>query len=71
LLQNKTLDRKKGSGRIAKIATPTVRKAIKRMFNHKSGRSQKKSANLFNIRSKKDWTLSVEIVMMPYNLIFL
>ncbi len=39
LLQNKTLDRKKGSGRIAKKATPTVNKAIKRMFNHKSGRS--------------------------------
>jgi len=49
LLQNKTLDRKKGSGRIAKKVTPTVKKAIKRMFNHKSGRSQKKSANSFNM----------------------
>ena len=38
LLQNKKLDRKKASGRIAKKATSTVRKAIKRIFNHKSGR---------------------------------
>jgi len=49
LLQNKTLDRKKGSGRITKKATPTVKKAIKSMFNHKSGRSQNRSANSFNM----------------------
>jgi len=31
-LQNKTLDRKKGSGRIAKKATPTVKKAKVKLF---------------------------------------
>ncbi len=40
LEQNKTLKRKKGSGRIAKKATPKVIKAIKRKFNHRTGCSQ-------------------------------
>jgi len=34
-------------GRIARKTTPTVKKAIKRMFNHKSGRSQEKSTNAY------------------------
>ena len=41
LEQNKTLKRKKGSGRIAKKATPKVIKAIKRKFNHRTGCSHK------------------------------
>ena len=36
LEQNKTFKRKKGSGRIAKKATPKVIKAIKRKFNHRT-----------------------------------
>jgi len=49
LEQKKELKRKKGSGRVAIKATPKVIKAIKRTFNHKTGRSQRKSANLFNM----------------------
>jgi len=49
LEQNKTLKRKKGSGRIAKKATPKVIKAIKRKFNHRTGCSQRKTASAFNL----------------------
>ena len=49
LFEKKTLNRKKGSGRIAKKATPEVRKAIKRTFNHKAGRSQRKSGKFFSM----------------------
>jgi hypothetical protein len=49
LEQNKTLKRKKGSGRIAKKATPKVIKAIKRQFNQRTGCSQRKTASAFNL----------------------
>jgi len=49
LRTKKTLKRKKGSGRVAKKLTPKVIKAIKRSFNHKTGRSQRKSARSFNM----------------------
>ena len=49
LRTKKTLKRKKGSGRVAKKATPKVIKAIKRSFNHKTGRAQRKSARSFNM----------------------
>jgi hypothetical protein len=42
LAQNKTWVRKKGSGKVAKKATPNVIKAIKRHFNHKTGRISNK-----------------------------
>jgi len=42
--ENKPLARKKGSGRIAKIATKKNIAFIKKQFNHKYGRSQKKVA---------------------------
>ena len=47
LEQNKTLKRKKVSGRIAKKATPKIIKAIKRKFNH--GCSRRKTASAFNL----------------------
>ena len=49
LEQKKTLKRKKSSGRVAKKATSKVIKAVKRSFNHKTGRSQRKSARSFNM----------------------
>ena len=43
-VNKKPLERKKGSGRPVKIATPAnIRKLVK-MFDHKSGRSQKQAA---------------------------
>ena len=50
LEQNKTLKRKKGSGRIAKKATPKVIKAIKRKFNHCTGCSQRKTASAKSLK---------------------
>ena len=47
LRKNKILERKKGSGRIAKKVN--VIKAIKRKFNHRHGCSQRKVASEFNI----------------------
>ena len=43
-----TLERQKGSGRPIKIATKSNIATIKRMFNHRSGRSQKVAAAKFN-----------------------
>jgi len=49
LAQNETLERKKGSGRVTKKATPKVIKAIKRSLNNKTGQSQRKVSRSFNI----------------------
>ena len=43
--QEKSLNRKKGSGRKVKIATKQNILKVKNHFNHKSGRSQKKMAS--------------------------
>ena len=48
LAQNKTLGRKKGSGRVTKKATPKVIKVIKRYLNNKTGQSQRKVSTSFN-----------------------
>jgi len=42
LAQNKTWVRKKEGSKVAKKATPNVIKAIKKHFNHKTGRISKK-----------------------------
>ena len=49
LEQNKTLARENGSGRVAKKVTRTVKQQIKKKFNHRSGCSQRKVAQKFNI----------------------
>jgi predicted transcriptional regulator len=49
LQKNKTLERKTGSGRVAKKVNSKVIKAIKRKFNHRHGCSQRKVASEFNI----------------------
>ena len=46
--KEKTVERKKGSGRPAKIATKLMVAKLKSYFNHKSGRSQRKMARRFN-----------------------
>ena len=46
--EEKSLCRKKGSGRPAKIATKVMIAKLKAYFNHKSGRSQRKMARKFN-----------------------
>ena len=49
LQKNETLERKKGSGRIAKKVNSKVIKAIKKKFNHRHGCSQRKVASELNI----------------------
>ena len=44
---NKSLERKKGSERVVKIATKENIRSIKNLFNHKSGSSQRKAARRF------------------------
>ena len=48
LEDKKSLNRKNGSGRVAKIATKANIAKIKKIFNHRSGRSQRKVARKFN-----------------------
>ena len=49
LQKNKTLERKNGSGRVAKKFSSKVIKAIKNKFDHKHGCSQRKVDSEFNI----------------------
>lgn len=49
LFNKKNLNRKPGSGRKAKIATPTNIRRLKNYFNNKSGRSQTKFANRLKV----------------------
>ena len=44
LLKKKTLKRKVGSGRVAKIATSKTITKVKNLFNHRDGRSQRRAA---------------------------
>ena len=57
----KPLERKKGSGRPVKIATPAnIRKLVK-MFGHKSGRSQKQAAiKLKTNQQNINWILKIK-----------
>ena len=47
--KSKTLEHKKGSGRVTKKVNRKIIKAIKRKFNHRHGCSQSKVASEFNI----------------------
>jgi len=52
LEKKKSISRKAGSGRVAKIATKANIVKIKKTFSHRSGRSQRKVARKFNISQR-------------------